>query len=285
MKLFHCLLFVFLLNASCLLGQGLYVKAGSNFHISTGTQEMPQYFDFTFPLPVITPDRYVINKSNLRSNKFSVDAGYSFQGEVDYVINNFLSLGLKFSTFKNTEKDFEASPKSQYPLDGKTEWDLRSYSLLPTVYLGQDFGKSRVNIFMFSGLGVNQLDIKALYNHGFEAERNYPAYKSYEFDKSWVFSWGYGVEYAYAITERLSLLANVGVNNSRYNFNGAKLNESSFYGLERMSTYEKEIEYVKEISNIDLVHNAEDSPERRLKEPLKLNSVYVGLGLKYALKK
>ncbi len=269
MKLTHCLLFVFLLNASCLLGQGLYVKAGSNFHISTERYQMPRYFDFGIQTPSSTG--IGANNVNVNNNEFSVASGFNFQGAVGYAINDFLSVEMKISTFSNFKREIEASPRSEYGLNGETEWNLRSYSLLPTIYLGHSFGKSSMNIFVFTGAGFNQLNIVAY------MPKRPEEHSEYEFDQSWAFSWGYGLEYSYSVNDRWSLFTNIGFNYSHHFFNHAKLISSSM-NLDYLTAYQKEIEYVNEILNVDFDYRKK--PERRLKETLKLNSVFLGVGVK-----
>jgi hypothetical protein len=275
-KLFVILLF-FTIIAPFLFCQGVYFKAASNYNISTTNQKMPEYFTYqiSFPYSGWGTNSYYIN---LSVNEFSVASGPNFQGAVGYSFNDFLSFEFKFSTFSNSKKEFEASPELKYTANGKTEWDLRNYSLLPTFLLGQSFNKSTVNVFVYSGFGISKLNIKASLNED---------YREYEFDRSYTFSWGYGLEYSYSITKNFGLFANIGINNTYYKPDKAQLISSS-YTMEYLTTSQKEIKYVDEITNLELGYNGSadlNSPEIRVKETLKLNNIYWGVGIKYTLKK
>jgi Outer membrane protein beta-barrel domain len=257
--------------------QGVYFKASSNYYISATTQQMPEYFTYKMSLPysVSGTNIYYIN---LSVNEFSVASGLNFQGAVGYSLSDFFSLELKFSTFCNSKKEFEASPELNYTANGKTDWDLHFNSLLPTLLFGQSFNKSTVNVFVYSGFGFSKLNIKASLDED---------YREYEFDRSNVFSWGYGLEYSYSISKNFSLYTNIGINNTNYKPDKAQLISSS-YSMEYLTTSQKEIKYVNEISNLELSYDGStdpNSPEIRLKETLKLNSIYWGVGIIYTLKK
>lgn len=276
MKRVNFLLIVLLINSSILFSQGIYFKANSNYNFSTSTQQMPEYFAYQINLPAgYGMSGYNIN---LSVNDFSVASGLNFQGSAGYSFNDFLSFELKFSTFSNSKKEFKASPEYEYAANGKTEWDLHNYSLLPTFLFGHTFNKSTVNVFVYSGFGLSKLNIKASLNEDF---------REYEFDNSYTFSWGYGMEYNYSISKNFSLFTNIGINNTNYKPEKAELISSS-YSMEYLTTSQKEIKYVNKITNLELGYNGSsvsDSPEIRLKETLKLNSIFWGIGIKYTLKK
>lgn len=274
----HFLLIVLLINSKLLLGQGVYFKASSNYNISASNQQMPEYFSYHLSVPG-SAGTSTVYSINLNVAEFSIASGHNFQGTIGYALNDFLSFELKFSTFSNLKKEFEALPQL-YGLNGKTEWDLHYYSLLPTVLLGQTFNKSAVNIFVYSGLGLSKLKIKASLG-------GFPQDKEYEFENSNTFSWGYGLEYVYVFSKHFSLFTNIGINNTNYTPERAELISSSL-SMNNFSTIEKEIKYVDKITNIEVDYSGStdsDSPEIRLKEKLKLNSVYLGIGFKYTLNK
>jgi hypothetical protein len=237
---------------------------------------MPEYFTYKIKMPASSDygERYL----NLNVNEFSVSSGLNFQCAAGYSFNDFLSFELKFSIFGNSKKEFEASPKLDYASNGKTEWDFNNYSLLPTFLFGQTFNKSTVSIFVYSGVGFSKLNIKASLNKEF---------REYEFKRNYSFSWGYGLEYDYSISKKFNLFINIGINNTNYKPERAELTSSS-YSLKFMTTNEKEIKYVNEITNLELGSKGSsdpNSPEIRLKENLRLNSFFGGVGIKYVLKK
>jgi hypothetical protein len=256
--------------------QGIYFKASSNSNISISKQQMPEYFTYTINVPTgIGMSGYNIN---LNVKEFSIASGLNFQGTTGYSFNDFLSFELKFSIFSNSKKEFEASPQLKYASNGNTEWDFLNYSFLPTFLFGQTFNKSAINIFVYSGLGFSKLNIKASLATDF---------REYEFNRSYTFSWGYGLEYSYSISKNFSLFSNIGINNSNYKPAKAELISSS-NSMEHMTISQKEIRYVNEITNLKLGYNGTtdtQSPEIRLKETSKLNSFFLGIGIKYTLKK
>jgi len=241
--------------------QELYVKAASFHNFSTNTQPMPEYFTFQAYLGSMEYD------IGLSVNDFSIATGLNLQGSVGYSFNDFLSLELKFSTFSNSKKEFP----SFYAENRKTEWDYHNYCLLPTILFGQTFKKSTVSVFVYSGFGIDKLNIIASYNS---------IYSEYELTSNYNFSWGYGLEYNLSLLKNLSLFANIGINNTNYKPTKAKLISSS-YSMEYMETNQKEIEYVDEIINLNS-YSDRHSPEIRLREKLGLNSVYSGIGIKYS---
>lgn len=155
---------------------------------------MPEYFTYR---------HYIASGSGamelnliLNVNELSVASGLNIQGAAGYSFNDLLSLELKFSGFNNSIKKFNTSQEEQLSAKGKIEWDLQYYSLLPTLLFGQSFNKSTVYINVYSGIGISKLNIKALVDRDF---------REYEFKKSNVFSWGYGLEYSYSISNKYQL--------------------------------------------------------------------------------
>ena len=160
MKKIAILLILFISYACLSFGQGIYLKTSSNYNFSASTQQMPEYFTYQINLPAgYGMSGYNIN---LSVNEFSLSSGLNFQGAVGYSFNDFLSFELKFSTFKNLKKEFEASPELEYAANGKTDWELHNYSLLPTLILGQTFNKSTVSILVYSGFGFSKLNINPI---------------------------------------------------------------------------------------------------------------------------
>lgn len=260
-----------LLVSSSVWGKEIYVKASSNFHVSTNNQTMPQYFIFENVMPHVYGGSIGFTSTN-----FNLASGFSYQGTVGYAINDIISFELGVSSFKNINKEYSVEPSVFN--NTKSLWNFHQLSFLPTVLFGKDFGKSRVNIFANAGIGISSLTIKASIDEYL--------YKEYEFEKSTVFSWGYGIEYAYCISEHFSIFSQLGINNSYTTPKSAKLVASS-EDMDYLSTYKKEIVYVDEIKNLDVGssgNSAYDQPEQRLSETLQLNSIYLGVGIKYLIK-
>jgi hypothetical protein len=153
---------------------------------------------------------------------------------------------------------------------------LRNLSLLPAVILGRTFNRVSLSLVAWSGVGATDLNITTSFNED---------HREFEFERQAVFSWGYGLEFSYTITKKLGLFANIGISNSYYSPHRASLLFSSFIPAEYLDTYQKEIVYVDVITNLDLHSGAipiPTSPDTRLNETLKLNSLSGGLGIKFS---
>jgi len=249
--------------------QRVYFKVSPGYNIAVSTQKIPDYLSHQVEMG--TSSGFQKYNINLNVNKFSVASGLNLQVAAGYPLNDFISFEIRFSAFTNSRKKFDASP----PLGtyGKTEWDLKSYSLLPTVLFGQTFNKATVNIFAWSGVGATNLNIITSYRED---------YREFEFDRQATFSWGYGLEFSYVITGKYSLFTNIGINNSYYSPEKAHM-ISSYYPPAYLNTYQKEIEYVDEIRSLQLGSGGVpvSGPEIRLKETLRSHSLSLGIGIKY----
>lgn len=160
--------------------------------------------------------------------------------------------------------------------DGMTKWKLQNLSIMPTILLGQTYNRVSLNVVAWSGVGATDLNITTSFNED---------HREFEFERQAVFSWGYGIEFSYAVTEKFSLFANIGINNSYYRPHRASLISSSLIPSEYLDTYQKEIVYVDEITSLDLSTGAmpvPTSPDTRLNETLRLNSLSGSLGIKFS---
>lgn len=250
--------------------QGIYFKVLPGYNISVCSQKMPDYL--VHQVEVATGSGFQRFNINLNVNEFSIASGLNLQAAAGYPLNDFISFELRFSAFTNSRKEFEASPP--LGIDGKTEWDMKSYSLLPTVLLGRSYNNTSLHIYAWSGVGTAKLNVITSVNED---------YREFEFDRKATFSWGYGLEYSYAISGNISLFANIGIYNSYYSPDKAHM-IASFFPPEYLGTYQKEIEYVDEITQLQLGPGGMpvySSPDIRLKETLRSNSLSGGIGIKY----
>lgn len=276
MKHAKYLIIVLFIKSTPLFGQGFYLKASSNYNISSSKQRMPDYF--TYRVGYWGGSQIL----DFIVNDFSIASGSDLQGTAGYSFNDFLSLELKLSAFRNSKKEFKVSPDEIL----RTNWDLRNFSLLPTILLGKTFNKSTINIFICTGLGYSKLNLRAsLHGEGLSNLN----FREYEFDRSYTFSWGYGLEYTFSISNKLSIFSNIGINNTYYIPEKAHL-ISTGIPMQYLTTSEKEIQFVNNITNLDVLSyyyysSDPNKPDIKLKETLKLNSIYLGFGIKYTLKK
>jgi len=209
---------------------------------------------------------------NLNVNEFSIASGLNLQVAAGYSLNDFVSFELRLSAFTNSRKEFEALPT--FNAIGKTDWDMKTLSLLPTVLLGHSFNRASVHIFVFSGAGVAKLNMITSY---IDDKREFA------FESQAAFSWGYGLEFSYMISGNYSLFTSIGFNNFYYRPDKAHMT-SSYYPSEYLAAYQKEIEYVDQIIDLQVGPGSmpiQSSPDIRLRETLRSNSVALGIGIKY----
>lgn len=141
--------------------------------------------------------------------------------------------------------------------------------------LGRTISKTSLSIYAFSGIGAADLNVTTMIN---EDRRRF------EFDRQTLFSWGYGLEFAYAISGKFSLFADAGISNTYYGPARAHLVSSTLIPAESLAVYQKETVYVREITNIEMLpfgRPVPTSPETRLKETLISNSLAAGIGIKF----
>lgn len=260
-----------LVFSSSLFGKELYVKASTSFNVSTNNQTMPQYFIFRN----VMPNAYG-GSIGFVSTDFNLASGFSYQGTIGYAINDIISFELGVSSFTNINKEYSVEPSVLN--DTKSLWNFHQLSFLPIVLFGKNIGKSRVNIFANGGIGISSINIRA-------SIRDF-LFKEYDFEKSTSFSWGYGIEYTYSISGHFSVFSQLGINNSYTTPKSAKLVDS-YEDMDHLSTYNNVIVYVDEIKNLEVDsrgNSAYDQPEMRLSETLQLNSIYLGVGIKYLIK-
>jgi hypothetical protein len=272
-KLFMLVLLLSIADASVYC-QGMYFKLSPGYNFAVNTQQMPDYL--SHQVIIATGSGFSSYDINLNVYEFSIASGLNIQAAAGYALNDFLSFELEISAFTNSRKKFEASrPISLY---GTTEWDMKRISLSPTILLGQSFGKATIQVFARSGIGMADLNIITSINDD---------YHEFEFNKRATFSWGYGLEFSFNISEFFSVFTNVGIENSYYCPGKAHM-VSSFYPLETLFTYQKEVVYVDEITDLEmwsLTMPIATEPDIRLKETLISNSLSTFIGIKYTMGK
>ncbi len=288
MKKTTYLLLFLLIQSSWGIGQELYFKASSNYHISTATQPMPEYFTYLDYVPLyLTGNDLFIPPVYFHNPDFSIASGFNFQGAIGYSFNDFLSLELGFSRRTNSKTEIKLDENAINVIPGKTDWRLTSYTVAPKFLFSKTLNKSTLSLFLSGGLSFNTLNLKASV-----LRSTNDSTIEYDFDRTNAFSWEYGIEYDYKISSLFSVFTTVGINNSYYKPHKATLVKLTEIYEFNLNTRLQNINYVDDISNIEMLidDNGDyiddpDSPEIRLKETLRLNSVYCGIGIKYSLKK
>lgn len=281
-------------QVTLLYSQGIYFKASANYHISTNTKNMPIYteplisssYDFYYNYhiryqpAVYEPRGHLPSSFTITAQDFPILSGFNFQGGIGYSFNDFISFELNFSTFITKKKAKIYRVKSY-------DWNLAHHSLLPKLSFSQSFNKSTLSAFIFSGIGIAKLNITNINDNYtpeiFPSSDNYKV-ANYKFGNSLIISWGYGIEYAYAISSSFELFSNVGINNSYYE--PTESESTNIIVPEYYEVHGKKPPVVKyKYVDIDKIKNFEDYENTIIKQTLKLNSIYLGFGIKYILKK
>ena len=270
---------IIILQLSCSYGQSFYVKAGGAFHLPIITQESPALFSFM----VLPRGGYNSVEINQKNYEFSLAEGVGFNGAVGRSLNKNISIELGLSYFTNTKKEFEADQQNLYSANATTTWKFKNYALHPTIVIGQTMNRSTINANFNVGIGFSSLQANTSFDNLF---------REYSFSKSFSYGYGYGIEYLYQASSTIQWYIQAGVNNTYYSPTHAELTSSSDL-LANLQVYQREIDYVKEIKNLQLPYSSSSSqiytdinkPEVRPKETLKLNSVFLGIGIKFTLSK
>ena len=270
------LLIIFLLQlitGGLAFSQGVYFKLFPGYSFSISEQKMPDYLTHWVRVPTGTGFTY--QNANLIDPEFSVASGVNLGAAAGYEVNDLLAVELRFSGFANTRKHFEAANTGF--INGESEWDFRSLSVMPAIVFGKTVNKTSLNIYAFSGIGTADLEVTTIFND----DR-----RTFEFDRAPLFSWGFGLEFCYAVSGKLSLFADAGITSSYYRPERAHLVSSTTFPAENLLTYQKEFVYLDEIINIGMDPFGRpdpNSPDTRLRETLRSNSLAAGLGIKLTL--
>ena len=265
------IILLLLIRGGLTLSQGLYFKLFPGYNFSVSAQQMPDYLTHQVMIP--TGTGFGRQNVNLNDPEFSVASGVNLSAAAGYEVNDFLSVELRLSGFANTRKQFEAAGRDL--MNGETEWDFRSLSVMPAIVFGKTVNKTSLNIYAFSGIGAADLRVTTI----IEGDR-----RRFEFDRAPLFSWGFGLEFCYALSRKLSLFAEAGITSSYYyKPDRAHLVSSTLIPAEDFMTYQKEFVYRDEITNISTdPYGMPDpnSPDTRLRETLRSNSLAAGIGIK-----
>lgn len=259
-----------LITGEFAISQRLYFKLFPSYNFSVSSQQMPDYLSHEVMIP--TGTGFGRQSVNLDVPLFSVASGVNLRAAAGYTINDLLSAELRFSGFANSRRHFEAIPQGL--LNGETEWDFRSLSVMPTIVFGRTVNKTSLGIYAFSGIGAAVLEVTTI----FKDDR-----RRFEFDRAPLFSWGFGLEFCYAVSGKISLFADAGISNTYYRPERAHLVSSTVYNIDNLQTYQKEVVYLDEIINIDtgpFGRPEPGSPDTRLRETLISNSLAAGIGIK-----
>lgn len=270
---FLCSIFQF---TTC-FSQSFYLKTGGSYNLPLHTTEMPEYFTFFYNVPVSGIGERSVE---LSTSEFSVAKGVNYDVGAGWKINESFSVELALKYFSNTKKKFVPDKYVGNPnATVSTYWNYGNIYLSPTLLLGHTLEKSRINVFLTPGIGYGNLKIKA-------SDLN--QYNHYSFKPALALSFGFGFEFMYKLTSLTHGFIAIGNNNIYYTPKYSKIFKSST-SLENLAVWEKEINYVKELNQNMVLYDQQivdyGQPVQRLKQSLKTNSIYIGIGIKYAILK
>lgn len=260
--------------------QQFYVKPYIRYHQSVVTQNAPQYFTLTVSAPygsngIIDRDVWT------QINKFSIADGMKYGACFGYQFDNIIGVEAGIDYFK-TSKKIMAEPAGYAPT-GMTQWKYQAVQASPVFTFKKNKKKSS-----FVGKAGIIIGIAWLQNTVTASN----AHETYQLNKNLSLGYTLGIEYDRKLNHYLSLAIEGGLEHSSYTPKKAKLTAIggvNQYSLEDQKERQKKINYVSQIENIPVSLDSytniysydENKPELRLKEAIKLSSVYLGVGIKY----
>lgn len=275
--------FITAILSACLIGnlkaQEIYFKPNLQFHFPVTFQTSPEYFEAEAPIPSYFGGTYI--PSMWPIEKFSLAKGISLGGALGYGINDKLRIEMGLNYFRSNKK-FDNGGGFQ------SDWNFRTLNLMPVLLLDKHLKNTTFSIKAGGILGLSHLEKTALFGE--------EIVKTYAFNRNLSVGYLLGFEYQFHISAKTSLVTECGIENFFYTPQSAKLlsTPKGIYPDGKVPLFVKKIEYEKEIlnQNGDYDFNSgklrffwdDDAPSKRLKETLKLNSIYLGIGLIYKIK-
>jgi len=268
-----------LCSAGSVPAQHFYFKPQLRYHVPLTSQEAPEFFDAAIVVPTGTGFYYT--HIITQKKEFSLARGFSYGGIAGYMFNDKigLELGLHYFQVKREFKSDDIVP--HFPI-GSTSWQFRTFNATPSLVLMHTAG-----ILTFSAKAGVLVGLTSLGRSIFFEDKR----KTYKFNNSFSAGYSFGMEIGIRINKSSSLFAEAGIENQFYKPRKALIqyDDFTFYKIEELPVYLKEIIYVKKIDHEQVYYDNEHDtyftnyykPLMRLKETLKLNSFYTGIGLKY----
>lgn len=254
--------------------QGFYIKINPRYHIPNAKQKSPEYFS---PGITLGPG-YLTTVITSSINKFSIANGFSLGGILGYRINEFIGVELGLDYFKSNST-FDPGINSLWWVGSR--WKFWSVNSMPTFVFGKAYTNSALYAKVGPIIGLSSLTKTILDGNG-------DPMISYKLKNNLSYGYKVGFEYNYGLNKSLSLSVEIGIENYSYTPKKAELEDANGYDMEMLPERNKKIEYVSEIKNEEIgrsyyqgygiMYNP-DEPTKRLKETLKMNSAYIGIGL------
>jgi hypothetical protein len=259
--------------------QEFYLKPQARYHVPLTYQEAPELYNAA--IVVATSTGYYYTYIITQAKKFSLAKGLSYGGSLGYRFNNFIGAEISLHYFQIKEEFVSDDIPPHYPI-GPTAWQYRTINASPSLVIIEQIG--RVRIAARSGIIIGRSSLgKSII---FEDKR-----KTYKFNPGLAWGYTFGLEFSYSLTHNVGLSLEAGIDNVFYKPRKAilKQDDFSYWDLDELPQYLKEIYYVRKVDHervyYDLLNDTyytdSNKPLLRLRETLKVNSFYTGIGLCY----
>ncbi|MDD4968934.1 MAG: outer membrane beta-barrel protein [Paludibacter sp.] len=264
------LILLFMYSIS-IYGKELYFKPYIRYHLPLFAQNAPNYFNIDLP----------INQSGYRTlsypiENFSLAEGFKYGGTIGYAFDDVIGMELS-SDYFSTDKTF---------MNGIINWKLNAWNIIPTFTFSMKYIKSSVigKVGFITGITEQEKSIKPVWS---------TSSVSYKFNKNISVGYTISIEYNYKLSDKLAFAAECGIENTFYTPTKAELTNyfNPNYPIDYYSTYIRTIKYVSNIRNQQTYGQYDgsstiylpdqNSAQTRIKETLIMNSLFLGISLKY----
>lgn len=252
------------IGLSGIYAQKFYVKPKLKYNFGLTTQEAPQYFNVSVPIPANTG--YQSATYFCQSNKFSLAEGVSPEIDLGYRLSDVFGLELGVDYF-STDKTFE--PQSQLFL-AKSRWEYSAITMKPALTISKEYKKSAFIAKLAPSVGIGMLKGYMLID-GFDIS---PAYR---FVNTLVYGYALGFEYNYQVFNKTFVCVEAGTDYSHYTPESARLMVES-------DLYVKNYEYVNQITDEQVSsYNYGSESKKTIRQTIVFNRIYLAIALKYNL--
>jgi len=271
-------LILLLICSISVYGNEIYFKPYLRYHLPLITQNAPIYFNINVPLypPDVRTYTYPIEN-------FSLAEGFKYGGTLGYTFDDVIGVELS-SDYFFTDKSISNSVLYQNDI---INWKLNAWNIIPTFTFSRKYIKSSVTGKVGFIAGITGLEKSVKFDW-----TDSPTI--YKFDRNISVGYTISFEYNYKLSDKLALAAECGIENTFYTPSKAEL--TSYYNpnhpVDYYSTYIRTIKYVNNIikqqdyrqynnSSSTIYLPDQNIPQTRIKETLRMNSLFLGISLKY----
>jgi len=261
-------------------GEEIYFKPYIRYHLPLITQNAPVYFN----MPSYVPNGIMLlNPIPSDIENFSLARGFKYGATFGYTFNDVIGVELS-SDYFSTDKTFTSNTSN---MNGILNWKLNSLNFIPTFTFSRKYFNSSVTGKIGFITGITGLE------KSISTENSNPF--SYRFDRNISLGYTFSIEYNYKLSDKLALAAECGIENTYYTPTKAELTGyfNPDYPADYYSTYIRTINYENNIRNQQTYPDYsstnylpdQNSPQKRIKETLIMNSLFLGISLKYYISK